>query len=1049
VKEAQNNQKNLSNNQNVVSHQNKIVVERLKTDRAQALAHLEALGYMLGDNIYMRAFFPSDDPRSVEDKGRKANNLDFKQVEQWQREGRGIYFVVNGSGHRNSDVKFCRAIFIEHDNLDKELQRNLWQQLGLPEPSIQVDTGGKSIHSYWVFSLPIPVEDWKQLQTDLLEFADGDRAIKNPSRVMRLAGAWHIKADGTVNQSQIISNSGKRYGYEELREIVPLTLVLPVSTPDATKVQPDATKVQPDATKVQPDATKVQPDATKVQPDATKVQPGTTNSNKPDLKDFLEREIYPRLAAEQFYGEYAQLTKRGEEFRGVCPIHQGANNPTSFSVNPTSLQFHCYSCGAGGNPVQFLWLLGGRQGSPRGKDFIDVVQQLAEKAGVPMPNPNNKNPNTQLEDNNDTSQNMRRSAWSAPVSWEGEIGYWVKGKSKEENEDLMWQPKCNFDFVIEREIQDSRGGGFVVQAKLACSPSQHRIIIRSEDCYSPENFVKAIKRGLGRNVTCNLSKNELGALLAVRQSEYEQARGGKVYKAIDRYGQQEDGTWVFENVQYTKNGEVTDESKTGWVFTPELGEEDSIPCPKPAPPNPEALKKLIDAARVVFGPQNIHQFLLVVGWVVAGVQFQLIYNTEGAFPEINPYGDPGTGKTLAAEAALSLIGTNWASDGIISRTSLSAIYEHLKSTGSLPFIWDDPPRTEEVDEFAKVIYNLKPRIVRGNRQVPHSPIGYTSNHLIGGDQDATYTRIVRIPFVLDGNTAGVPALKAAQKTASGALPELIKLGYPKEKIAEVELELLPLLELAHHRVAWNLAIVTYYADAIAQMVGATENCLQWVKNNLCPVENDSDNNGNSLQDFITKVQALQTEDKVGSWNMRVNDSYVALYAESVWTAVDKTFHPATYNKKSLKAMVEKAGGKVDQIITFDASRDEVLAYNRALMTTGVDTDGNPIQPNRPRTVRKKAWLLPLNLFNLGATTSTTATEVQPEAVAVENPYVESNLDDFDSTATTTTNFLSEKKKEKEDAQGDIAIDEIQSSVGSQKSSSRQKHGCSGCSTPTQ
>ena len=53
-----------------------------------------------------------------------------------QAEGRGCYFVVNGGGHSDKDIKQGRALFFEHDNLDKEQQRHLWQTLGLPEPTI-------------------------------------------------------------------------------------------------------------------------------------------------------------------------------------------------------------------------------------------------------------------------------------------------------------------------------------------------------------------------------------------------------------------------------------------------------------------------------------------------------------------------------------------------------------------------------------------------------------------------------------------------------------------------------------------------------------------------------------------------------------------------------------------------------------------------------------------------------------------------------------------------------------------------------------------------
>ena len=192
----------------------------LQIDRDQIAKQLNLLGYVSGEEVFTRAFLPSDDPRSKEDKGRKGDILDFKKLELWQAEGRGIYLVVNGWGHTNAEIKDCRAIFYEHDNLPKDVQRLLWQSLGLPEPTFQVDTGGKSIHSYWVFDEPIPVDLWKKLQTDLLNFADADRSLKNPSRVMRLAGGYHISAKG-ASRTFIVSASGNRYSFEHLRKIIP------------------------------------------------------------------------------------------------------------------------------------------------------------------------------------------------------------------------------------------------------------------------------------------------------------------------------------------------------------------------------------------------------------------------------------------------------------------------------------------------------------------------------------------------------------------------------------------------------------------------------------------------------------------------------------------------------------------------------------------------------------------------------------------------------------------------------------------------------------
>jgi hypothetical protein len=184
-------------------------------DRNAALVHLKALGYQQGDRIYLRAILPGESKVAV---NVQANfpDLPWTKLERYQQKGFGIYVVVNGGGHEDIRVKTGKAVFIEHDDLDKDTQQRLWQYLDLPAPTIQIDTGGKSIHSYWRLSPNISVEQWRELQTALLDFADADRILKNPSRVMRLAGSWHTV---THTQSQIVSNTGQSYEYQSLWQI--------------------------------------------------------------------------------------------------------------------------------------------------------------------------------------------------------------------------------------------------------------------------------------------------------------------------------------------------------------------------------------------------------------------------------------------------------------------------------------------------------------------------------------------------------------------------------------------------------------------------------------------------------------------------------------------------------------------------------------------------------------------------------------------------------------------------------------------------------------
>ena len=181
-----------------------------------AIQHLKLLGYNPGDQIHYRAFLPG-----CQGSGRKTEAV-FPELppklEQWQVEGRGIYVVVNSGGHCDKDINCCKAVFYEHDDIDAAESRDLWQSLDLPKLTFQVSTGGKSVHSYWVFKEPVNSHQWRLLQSDLLDFADGDRTLKNPSRVMRLAGYAH---PSTGQQSQIICQHGQQYSFHQLRLLIP------------------------------------------------------------------------------------------------------------------------------------------------------------------------------------------------------------------------------------------------------------------------------------------------------------------------------------------------------------------------------------------------------------------------------------------------------------------------------------------------------------------------------------------------------------------------------------------------------------------------------------------------------------------------------------------------------------------------------------------------------------------------------------------------------------------------------------------------------------
>ncbi len=199
---------------------NKFTSHPLKIDREQARRHLDYLGYK-SDQAYLRFFYPSEDPRKNDDKGRKLANMFWQNAEALQQDGRGMYVVVNGAGggHEDKDIKQCVAIFCEWDDRPVEEQLQQWKTVGFLEPTFTIYSGGKSAHSYWIFDTPLEdVEQWRELQQLLIEIMGADSANKNPSRVFRLAGGWHIKPGREPVQSKFVQKSGKKYSPEQLLE---------------------------------------------------------------------------------------------------------------------------------------------------------------------------------------------------------------------------------------------------------------------------------------------------------------------------------------------------------------------------------------------------------------------------------------------------------------------------------------------------------------------------------------------------------------------------------------------------------------------------------------------------------------------------------------------------------------------------------------------------------------------------------------------------------------------------------------------------------------
>ncbi|MEY3750674.1 MAG: hypothetical protein RLZZ186_1093 [Cyanobacteriota bacterium] len=145
-------------------------------------------------------------------------------------------FLLNPGGTKNDEIKFCRALFYEDDGpapLEEKLSQ--WEHCGLPRPSMQLWTGGKSVHNYWFLREPCSTAAFTAGQKLLFKHVEScltgvkvDTSLSKPCQVLRLAGGVHPK---TGEQSKVMSTTGELFELQQL-----MALVRPAETQAAAEV---------------------------------------------------------------------------------------------------------------------------------------------------------------------------------------------------------------------------------------------------------------------------------------------------------------------------------------------------------------------------------------------------------------------------------------------------------------------------------------------------------------------------------------------------------------------------------------------------------------------------------------------------------------------------------------------------------------------------------------------------------------------------------------------------------------------------------------------
>ena len=232
-------------------------------------------------------------------------------LEKENKNNNGIFFVVNGTGQTDAEVKRhgrAAAQFMEID--DRPFPEQLEAINAFPlEPSIVVRTR-KSLHCYWLLNRG-KIEHFREVQTALAEYFGSDSSIKNESRVMRLPGFNHCKSE-PVRVEIVHFRPELRYEQIELARVLPR----PKREPERKRYAQESGQMIPQGRRVQTLVSKISKLTNEgFLPDNIRETIGRMNAEQcnPPLSDReMNREVYP--AIERFKDEPIPANKRGDRY---------------------------------------------------------------------------------------------------------------------------------------------------------------------------------------------------------------------------------------------------------------------------------------------------------------------------------------------------------------------------------------------------------------------------------------------------------------------------------------------------------------------------------------------------------------------------------------------------------------------------------------------------------------------------------------------------------------------------------------------------------------
>ena len=129
-------------------------------------------------------------------------------------------------GAQDKHIEYLNVFVAEGDpeNMSLDDQLSCIKKAGLPVPSFTVNSGNRSLHSYWLAER-VPPDKWSNIQQRIIQLLDekcpelkADSSIKNPARVMRCVGGRHSKTNKFCQFKDFVDVS---YSWEDFDKNLP------------------------------------------------------------------------------------------------------------------------------------------------------------------------------------------------------------------------------------------------------------------------------------------------------------------------------------------------------------------------------------------------------------------------------------------------------------------------------------------------------------------------------------------------------------------------------------------------------------------------------------------------------------------------------------------------------------------------------------------------------------------------------------------------------------------------------------------------------------